>query len=627
MRSGLGLLGAGTLLLAIGASPQNAPPQPSLDEQFTTKVKPLLNLYCYKCHGPQLKPKGDLNLTKHQSERSVRENRKLFKELLVKVHTLEMPPDDSPKPKPEERKAITDWVEAALNRVDPGEAKNPGRVVFRRLNRVEYRNTVRDLLGVDFAASADFPADDIGYGFDNIGDVLSLPPLLMEKYLAAARKIADQAVAGKDKDKLIFTSKPEGARKARDAAKEILARLALRAFRRPAAPDEVEKHLKLFDAAEKVDPSFEKAMALPVRAILVSPHFLFRVEPSAGDGVQAVSEWELASRLSYFLWATMPDDDLLEQARKGALKDPKVLEAQVLRMLKDPRASQLAENFAPQWLQVRRLQEVQYDPKLFPGMDRALRDDMIRETVLFFEAVMKEDRSVHDLLDADFTFVTDRLARHYGLAGAGGSGFQRVKLTDPKRGGVLTMGAVLAATSDPNRTSPVKRGKWVLEAILGSPPPPPIPGADNLKPAPGDAGMTLRQKMERHRADPNCATCHTRMDPIGFGFENYDAIGAWRDRDGSQPLDTAAVLPDGKSFKGPVELKQILKARKDEFAGCLAEKLMTYGLGRGVEPFDQPAVDQIVAALSKGGYKFSSLIVEIVKSYPFQYRMKERGKR
>ncbi len=621
----LSLAGAWGLSLAAPAA-QNAP-EPSLDDQFQARIKPLLSAYCYKCHGPQLKPKADLNLTKYQTERSVRENRKLMKEVLVKIHTLEMPPEGSPQPKPEERKLITDWFEAALNRVDPNAPKIAGRVVCRRLNREEYRRTVRDLLGVDFDPTKDFPADDLGYGFDTVGDVLSLPPLLMEKYLAAARVIADRAVQGKERDRFVFVSRPGGAKKPRDAAREILTRLASRAFRRPAAADEVERLLKLFDVGEKHESEFERAMALPLRALLVSPHFLFRVEGSAGDGVQPLTDWELATRLSYFLWSSMPDDELFELARKGALKDPAVLEAQAIRMLKDPRAAALAENFAPQWLQVRRLEEIHFDPKLFPAFDARLREDMIREVVLFFEAILREDRSVLDLLDADFTFVNDRLARHYGLAASPGSGFQRVKLPDGRRGGVVTMAAVLAATSDPDRTSPVKRGKWVLEAILGTPPPPPVPDAANLKPEPDDARLTLRQRMERHRRDPNCASCHSRMDPIGFGLENFDALGAWRDRDGNLPLDVSATLPDGRTFKGPVELKNLLKERKDDFVACLVEKLMTYGLGRGVEHFDHPVVDEIVRAAARGGYRFSRIVTGIVKSYPFMNRQKERGKR
>src|SRR6185295_19280151 len=290
-----------------------------------------------------------------------------------------------------------------------------------------------------------------------------------------------------------------------------------------------------------------------------------------------------------------------------------------IRMMKDPKAFAFAENFTPQWLQIRRLEDMRFDSGKFPGADASMRRDMIQETVLFFEAIMKEDLSVLTFLDADFTFVNDKLARLYGVAGGGGT-FQRVKPTDPRRGGVLTMAAVLAATSDPDRTSLVKRGKWVLETILATPPPPPVPDAANLKDDPETARLPLRQRMEKHRADPNCASCHKRMDPIGFGFENYDAMGAWRDQDQGKPVDSAAELPDGKKFNGPIELKRILKERKGEFLEGLVEKMLTFALGRGVEHYDGPAVKGIVDAVTKKEYKFSALVVEIVKSYPFLYR-------
>jgi hypothetical protein len=589
--------------ILLTVSPQTAP---SPQEVFDTKVKPLLGKYCYKCHGPQLKPKADLNLTKYQTEAAVREHRKLFREVVTQIHTKTMPPKESDAhPTPEERAVITSWLEAAMSRVDKSGPKGAGRVVWRRLNRTEYRNTVRDLLGVAYDAR-DFPSDDVGYGFDNIGDVLSLPPLLLEKYVAASKKIADQAAL----------PKPDPAKPKREAARAILEKLLLRAFRRPPAVEEVERFLKLFDAGEKVDPAFEAAMKLPLRTILISPHFLFRVELDGLGETYAVSEFELASRLSYFLWSSMPDDELLDKAGKGALR--KDLDGQVARMLKDPKSVSLAENFATQWLQVRRLDEVKFDAKIFPGFDNALRHDMLEEVVKFFDAIVREDRSVLDLLDADFTIVSDRLARHYGLSGSG-----RVKIADPRRGGILTMGAVLAATSDPDRTSPVKRGKWVLESILGAPPPPPVPDAANLKDEPGSGALTLRQRMEKHRADPNCASCHNRMDPIGFGFENYDATGAWRDRDGGKPIDSSAVLPDGRTFNGPVELKNLLKQQKQEFVECLAEKMLTFALGRGVESFDGAAVKEIADGTVGAGFKMSSLIQGIAKSYPFVNRQRD----
>jgi hypothetical protein len=550
--------------------------------------------------------------------------------MLVKIHTREMPPAEHPdQPTAPEREAMAKWIDDAINKLDTSGPRLAGRVVWRRLNRVEYRNTVRDLLGVDFDPR-DFPSDDVGYGFDNIGDVLSIPPLLVEKYVAAAKKIADLAVAGPKKDALIFTVKPDPAKPKRDAVKTLLETLLRRGFRRPPTPDELERWTKLYEQGEKFDASFEGAMKLPLRALLISPHFLFRIENESAiadaTGAYPISDWEFASRLSYFLWSSMPDDELLDHAKKGSLRNPKVLEPQIARMIKDPRSRELAENFATQWLQIRRLEEVKFDAKQFPGFSDALRQDMIQEAVLFFEAILKEERSALELLDADFTFLNGRLAQHYGLS-ASGDAFQRVKLSDGRRGGVLTMAAVLAATSDPDRTSPVKRGKWVLEAILGTPPPPPVPDAANLKPEPGDASLTLRQRMERHRKDPNCASCHNRMDPIGFGLENFDAIGVWRDRDAGKPIDASAALPDGGKFNGPTELKKIIQARKDQFVECLVEKMLTFGLGRGVEHYDGPVIKDLSTSMSKNGYKLSTLVVDVVKSYPFQYRQKDKVRR
>jgi hypothetical protein len=629
MSSGIGSRGL-LLIVPLFAGTIAAQNTPAAADDFETKVKPLFGKYCYKCHGPQLKPKADLNLLKFQSAQALRESRKISKEILVKIHTREMPPPDfQPQPEPAERERMTRWVDDAINKLDASGPRLAGRVVWRRLNRVEYRNTVRDLLGVDFDPR-DFPSDDVGYGFDNIGDVLSMPPLLVEKYVAAAKKIADLAVAGPKKDALIFTVKADPAKPKREAAKAILGPLLLRAFRRPPAPEELERWTKLYEQGEKFDAAFEGAMKLPLRAILISPFFLFRVENESaiGDatGAYPISDWEFASRLSYFLWSSMPDDELLELAKKGSLRNPKVLDPQIARMIKDPRARELAENFATQWLQIRRLEEVKFDAKQFPGFNDALRRDMIQEAVLFFEAILKEDRPALDLLDADFTFLNGRLAQHYGLS-ASGDAFQRVKLGDGRRGGVLTMAAVLAATSDPDRTSPVKRGKWVLESILGSPPPPPVPDAANLKPEPGDASLTLRQRMERHRKDPNCASCHNRMDPIGFGLENYDAVGVWRDREAGKPIDASATLPDGTTFNGPMELKKTFQARKEQFVECLAEKMLTFGLGRGVEPYDGPVIKDLTGAMARNGYKLSTLVVEVIKSYPFQYRQKDKVRR
>jgi hypothetical protein len=358
--------------------------------------------------------------------------------------------------------------------------------------------------------------------------------------------------------------------------------------------------------------------------VLVSPNFLFRIEkdeqPNNPKHVHNINEHELATRLSYFLWSSMPDDELFRLASEGKLRQE--LAAQVKRMLQSPKARALTENFAGQWLQIRNLSTTSPDPKLFPSFDRGgLRRAMQRETELFFEAIVKEDRSIFDLLHADFTFLNERLAQHYGVPGISGRDFQRVKLSDDRRGGILTMASVLTITSNPTRTSPVKRGKWILENILGTPPPPPAPDAGELEAQPLKG--TLRQRMEQHRANPNCAVCHQRMDPLGFAFENFDAIGAWRDNDAGQPIDPSGVLPDGKKFNGPAELKKVLQQKQDLFRRCLAEKMLTYALGRGLEYYDKCAVERICEQLARNHDKTSSLILAIAHSDPFQ---KRRGK-
>jgi hypothetical protein len=330
--------------------------------------------------------------------------------------------------------------------------------------------------------------------------------------------------------------------------------------------------------------------------------------------------------MSYFLWSSMPDDELLDLAKTGKLLDPKVLDAQTRRMIEDPRSYSLAENFAPQWLQIRRLEDMRFDAGKFPGMDAALKKDMIQEAVLFFHEVMTQDFTILVFVDVNFTFLNDRLARHYGLPAPGGSGFQKVKLSDPRRGGVLTMGAVLAATSDPDRTSLVKRGKWVLETIMATPPPPPIPDAANLKDDPELKSLPLRQRMEKHRTDPNCASCHKRMDPIGFALENYDAVGAWRDTQGGKPLDAAGVLPSGERFEGLGGLKQILLRSRDAFERNMIEQMLSYALGRDVLDTDECAIREIKAAVEKADHRYSAMVIAVVKSFPMQYRKNSEAK-
>lgn len=609
-------------------------------DAFRKDVLPFLARYCSSCHGAT-KPQGGLNVESLGDETTVAARRRSWQRIREYVDGGLMPPEESPQPARPEIDRLSAAIKSALDRDDCGKAGNPGRVTIRRLNRSEYNNTIRDLFGADYRPADDFPSDDVGYGFDNMGDVLGMPPLLMERYLAAAELVAGRAIVvgpvspGQEKPethKRIIFREPASPSEYPDAARAILERFATRAYRRPVARPELERLLALVDLAMADGERFEHGIQLAVRAVLVSPHFLYRVEldnrprGTASTGanppqVEAVGDYELASRLSYFLWSTMPDETLFRLAGEGKLHNPEVLTAQVQRMLVDFRAQALVDNFAMQWLQVRNLRSLSPDRERFPDFDEPLRQAMFRETELFFAEVMREDRSLLDLIDADFTYLNERLARHYGIKGVTGDQFRRVRLTGDQRGGLLTQASILTVTSNPNRTSPVKRGRWVLEQLLGAPPPPPPPDVSTLK---DDRAVltaaTMRQRMEQHRARASCAVCHNRLDPLGFGLENYDGLGAWRDQDAGRPVDASGTLPTGESFRGPAELKAILKARKREFARCLTEKMLTYALGRGLEESDRCTVDRILKDLESNGYRSSVLARGIVLSDPFLKR-------
>jgi hypothetical protein len=408
-------------------------------------------------------------------------------------------------------------------------------------------------------------------------------------------------------------------------ARESLNVLTSRAFRRPSTAGEVDRLLKLVELSLAEGDNFNTAMGVALQAVLVSPHFLFRVEldptPNTADSVRTLSDFEFATRLSYFLWSSMPDDELMGLARSGQLRKGDELGKQVARMLADPKAQALVEHFAGQWLQLRNLRTIAPDKGQYPAFDDALRTAMQTESEMFFAAVMRENRSVLEFLDSDYTFINERLARHYGISGVQGNQFRKVALEPGQRGGVLGQASVLTVTSNPTRTSPVKRGKWVLENLLGTPPPPPPAEVPPLDEKPSEiAGGTLRARMEQHRAKADCAICHNRMDPLGFGLENYDGVGGWRAKDGPFDIDASGTLPNGQSFSGPAELKRVLLARQDDFVRCLAEKMLTYGLGRGVEYSDKCTVADVANALREHEYKFSSMILAIVESDAFQKR-------
>jgi len=412
-------------------------------------------------------------------------------------------------------------------------------------------------------------------------------------------------------------------------ATDILTGLARRAYRRPVEPGDLDI-LQMAYASGRAEGDFEAGIERAIQQVLVSPEFLFRVEadPLGGDGRAPVnyrlSDLELASRLSFFLWSSVPDDELLDLAAEDALSDPSVLEQQVRRMLSDQRARALTDNFVGQWLQLRNLEAMRPSEVLFADFDEGLRAAFRRETELFFESIIREDRSVLDLLDADYTFVNDRLAKHYGIPQIQGSHFRRIPITDDSRGGLLGQGSILTITSHPVRTSPVFRGKWILTNLLGSPPPDP---PANVPPLPDKGGVyagrepSMRERMAAHRDNPACASCHAMIDPLGFGLERFDPVGRLREVDDQfQPIDSSGVLPDGTPFNGVAELRRALLKRPARFVGTLTEKLLTYALGRGLEYYDMPAVRAIVRRAEDQEYRVSSLIMAIVESLPFRER-------
>jgi hypothetical protein len=765
----LGSAQATTLDAALDASPL------SFDQHVASVVKQ----NCALCHNEQLKT-GGLVLTKYRDTASMLQDRAVWEKVIARLRAGEMPPKGMPRPSAEQIASTTNWIEAQFAAFDKTSKPDPGHLTAHRLNRVEYNNTVRDLLAIHFKPAADFPADDSGYGFDNIGDVLSVSPVLMEKYLGAAKKIAAQAIPtpglvpkptrtryspehgfkeerlemeqafdfpaegdyvlraavsgrqdsfhiqltldGKDieaSDVPIMKDKPrsyeirlhvpygshvlraalthrepspaetaiaqailvdERAQIAKQIAKhpgdeaqirkqhalgdvptyidalEIrgpfnaqppplpdsyrrvficghtagqhtpectrldLAHLARLAYRRPVTDDEIAKLTKLVASGQQNGLSFEQAMRLGVEAILVSPNFLYRIErdPTDPSAIHPVGEYELASRLSYFLWSSTPDEQLLKLADEHRLSTPEVLHAQVKRMLEDPKADALVDNFAGQWLELRNLDSIHPDPDEFPEFNESLRKAMYTETRMFVSSIIHENGSILDFIDGKYTYLNETLAKFYGIPGVVGPQFRRVSLEGTERSGVLTQGSVLMVTSYPARTSPVLRGKWILENVLNAPPPPPPPGVGSIDAKPGIISGTMRQQMEKHRANPVCASCHTRMDPLGFALENYNAIGQWRTHEGPFPIDASGVLPNGTKFDGPAELKKILASDRDAFAECLTEKLLIYALGRGLETYDRPATRKIVQQLGANDYRFSSLISGIVDSVPFQ---------
>ena len=778
------LAGAVVLLQTPGNASAQTASSPADHQQFLTR-------YCQGCHNDRAKTGGlsvqPLNIA------NLAANDETWEKMLRKISLGEMPPSGATRPPKQSLTEFTSWLSASLDR-NAAQHPNPGRATLRRLNRVEYANAIRDLLDLDIDASRDLPADDTGFGFDNIADVLTVSPTLMDRYVRVASNVARTATGlvsrspatidykivqdpyvnqrasddlpldsrgggaikyyapydatyrigvdlnqagGTDTRKLpenhvetamvlkagphiisasfprdvalqqslvpltpatmrgpkpagsmpmttldirvdgvivkqvavsayaqgvldtgqvsgqviysrdlqqisvlgpldvkgpgstpsrrrIFTCLPSVTLSEAACARSILGRIAQQAYRRPLTQADMASLMKMY-AEGRQDGGFEHGVEAALELVLVSPSFLFMREAdpagAAPGSVHRISDLELATRLSFFLWSSLPDTQLLTAAEKGQLSKPAVLKAQVVRMLADPRAKALTDNFAGQWLYLRRLEFQQPDRAAYPNFDTRLRAAMLTETNMFFDSVIRENRSALDFIDADYTFLNQRLAEHYGIPGVRGSTFRRVKL-DPAwhRGGLLGQGSILTVTSYNNRTSVVLRGKWILDNLLAAPPPPPPPNVPPLEEVKGAKNLTVREQMELHRSNPVCASCHSKMDPLGFALENFDATGAWRKAQGDRLIDVSATMPDGTRFEGPSGLESILISRKGDFVEAFTQRLMTYALGRGVEAYDMPAIRAIRAQSAGDNYRIQSIIMGIVQSVPFTMR-------
>jgi hypothetical protein len=613
--------------------PHFAAAEPDGDAEFATaraaalktykdQVAPFIATYCTRCHGEK-KKKGGVTFEYAVKTPGSSAFRNLWKQAVANIKTHDMPPAKEEKqPSDQERRMFVDWV-SGMKYLSP---KDPGPFVLRRLSKVEYGNTLHDLFGVDPQIAHDLPDEVFGAGYTN-----SLSPLLIEQYLNIAGEVLHRiAPAGAPPGALgkqLFGDPPGPGMDSRVAAREVARSLARRAYRRPPSDSEIEVLLRVFALATDKGQSYPEALRLMLKAILVSPQFLFITPgtPSAPQGdIVPLDDHQLASRLSYLLWATMPDAELSRLADAGTLHEPGILAGQARRLLGDARSRALFDGFGAQWLGLDKLATKTFDAGKFPQMTGALRAAMVDEARLLFDSIVRENRSLTAFIDCDYTYLNGTLAPIYGLEGSvRGPELRKVALNDANRGGILTMPGILAMSSFPNRTSPVNRGVWVLEQVLGEHVPPPPPNVPTLEKQDHQkvATMTLRQRTELHRSDPTCASCHKVLDPIGFGLENFDAIGRWRDRDDSGgPIDATGELPGERRFGTPQELKRIIASRTDDFCRNLTDRLLAYALCRQLEGYDEIVVDQLAGAVAKDGYRMQTLIVSIVTSYPFTHR-------
>ncbi len=590
---------------------------------FSDRVTPFIKNYCISCHQNRRPTQAGVNFSPALKDPSHAAFHDQWKRAVARVRAHDMPPKGAPQPSDADRRMFVDWI----TKLKYLSEKDPGRFVIRRLTKTEYGNTLHDLFGVEPSIADGLPDEVSGEGYLN-----SLSPLQLEQYLTIADRVLDRIVAPEDASpteiqKRLFGGPSAEGPGTREAAREVARSLAKKAYRRPPTETELDVLVEAFELGRQNDLGYEQSLHLMLKAVLVSPQFLFITpvgELESSTGIVPLDDYQLASRLSYLLWATMPDDELMALADSGTLHEPEILEAQVKRLLQDRRSRALFDGFGAQWLGVGGLESQVFDPAVFPQMTAEMREAMYDEARLFFESIVRENRRVINFVDSDYTYLDGTLASIYGLEDTvTGPEMRRVRLSDGNRGGVLGMPGVLAATSFPNRTSPVKRGVWVLEQVLGDhvpSAPPSVPALDEQ-----DQGtvtnLSLRERTELHRTNTVCANCHQLLDPIGFGLENFDAIGRWRDRDDNgEAIDAAGELPGGKRFSGPKDLKAIIAGRSDDLARNLVEKLLAYALGRRLEGYDEIVVDDLMQEIAGDGYRMQALVNAVVSSYPFTHR-------
>lgn len=604
---------------------------------FQNEVVPLLNTYCIECHGND-SSSGELNIEKMITQRPLVINREQWINVIEQAKNRVMPPEDATQPNEEERAELVLTLHKAIYDFDYSQIKDPGFESARRLTHQEYDNTIRDLFGVELRRAQEFPSDLAGRsGFNNSANTLFMQPLLMERYMGAADDVVAALLPDHpetDQQKKVYASVFfTRARTPNDeprVAKAVLGRFLSRAFRRPLTNKELDRVESQYAHARAQGLGHDESIKGMIRTALISPNFLLKAESRPdSDGEHRINEWELASRLSYFIWASMPDQELFDLAAASQLHNPEVLKKQVDRMINDPKSETLGTIFAAQWLGSQHLgTRMRLDPIDNPWCTESLMEAMRNETAMFFHTLIIDNEPISRLIDADFTFLNSELAKLYKISGIRGEQMRRVQLDTDKRGGILGHGSLLAVTSFPYRTSPVVRGKWVLDTVLGTPPPPPPPNVSEFpEEIAENERLSIRQKLEMHRKAPNCYACHSQMDPLGLSMENYDWFGRWRERYGRRRIDVSGTLPDGTEFEGLAGLKRVLvEQRSPELVRQVATKMLSYGLGRQLEYYDEPALRTIIANVKKDGSRFRSLIHEVVASYPFQYKKNRNNK-